>query len=143
MTKLKGALTSLLIALWIKKLNITFQLIKYIAIGFLTAALYFLSFGFFLNFINFSYKISLSIAYILAIIIHFVGNCFLFKSYNQPMIHQMMKYSFLVLINYIITLLTVICCIEMFQVSPYLSIIISVGLTVGIGYTLSSLWIFR
>jgi len=85
-----------------------------------------------------------SLAYVLAVVIHFLGNRhFTFKSFQQPVSQQIPRYLVLAVINYFVTISAMYAVVEIFHYSPYLGIIFGIGGTVITGYLLSRFWIFK
>jgi putative flippase GtrA len=91
---------------------------------------------------NLNYKLSISIAYLLTLIVHFMLNrSFTFKIYHFDSSH-LIKYSVLPIINFFISLLTAIFVVEFLNMPPYLSVFFSTSISAGISYTFMKYFVF-
>jgi len=116
---------------------------KFGLVGALTAIIYFLIMLLLNNIFRVYYIIALSIAYLISTTFHYYANKnFTFKSINGGYF-QVIKYLVMWIINYLITLLIVSYCVEKLNLMPFLGVCFSVLVTVGIGFTLSKLWVFK
>lgn len=119
-------------------------LISFFMVGALSAVVNITIFSLIYDLINLNYQIAVSIAYILAVVVHYLANRkFTFKNKDQDYLKQISKYLIMIAINYFITLEIVKCVVEVFHLSPYLGIIASIGGTVITGYILSRFWVFK
>lgn len=115
----------------------------FLIVGFTTAFIYFATFTLFWKWVGLSYTLSVSVSYFVAILFHFNANRFFtFKNHEQSMIRQLSRYAFLILINYVITVLILRLTVEVLNLSPYLGIIFSVGITVNFSYLIARYWVF-
>lgn len=122
----------------------TKQFLLFLTIGLLSAGVNFSTFFLMWQVAHLNYQLAVSIAYILAVSVHFFGNRSLtFQSQDQHMLSQLKKYLLLLLINYLITLATVTFFVSKLHFSPYLGLITAIGLTVLIGFTLCQQYIFK
>ena len=88
--------------------------------------------------------VAVSLAYSGSTIFHFLANRhFTFSGNHGPHGTQLFRYLIMWVINYLVTILVVGICIELFYLSPYIGVCISVLLTMCIGYLLSRHWVFR
>lgn len=116
----------------------------FLSVGALSALVYFLSFTLFWKLFGWNYKISISFAYFLSVVTHFTGNRNLtFKSYGVSIPLQVAKYLLMVATNYAITLIVAHIVVEILKLSPYISIVCSIGATVSTGYLMSRFWVFK
>lgn len=116
----------------------------YCLAGGLSAVAYFLLFSILWQEFHINYKISISIAYIISILVHFTMNRKVTFQHHEKNIHrQLPKYSAMVLINYLITMLVVHIIVIDFNLSPYFGVIFGIGLTVLSGYLMSKYWVFK
>ena len=94
---------------------------------------------------NIEYRISSSVSYIIGVLFHFSMNKLI--TFNKRSMsgtgQQALKYLVLVLVNYMITLLLVVCSVETFHLTPYYGVAFSMGVTMITGYTISRFWIFK
>src|SRR3990167_4517352 len=75
-------------------------------VGLLSAAVNLGSFGILFNFFHLNYQIAISIAFVLAVIVHFTANRQLtFKPHTTQFFPQLQRYSVMLVTNYFITLL--------------------------------------
>lgn len=116
----------------------------YIIVGGLSAFIYFVSFTVCWKYYFFNYKISISIAYVLSVITHFILNRRLtFGSYQEKFHPQLARYLLMVLLNYCITFLVVRVVVTDMKLSPYIGIVLSIGATLLTGYLMSKNWVFK
>jgi putative flippase GtrA len=91
---------------------------------------------------NLNYKLSISIAYLLTLIVHFMLNrSFTFKIYHFDSSH-LIKYSVLPIINFFISFLTAIFVVEILNMPPYFSVFFATSISAGISYTFMKYFVF-
>jgi putative flippase GtrA len=89
------------------------------------------------------YILSVSLAYSGSTLFHFLANRhFTFSAINGYPSVQMFRYLIMWCINYLITILVVGVCFELFHLSPYMGVCVAVLLTMCVGYFLSRYWVF-
>lgn len=120
------------------------ELLIYLVVGGLTAVVYFGFFALSVEVIDLGYRLGVSVAYVFAVSFHFLANRkFTFRSVDSPLIHQWFRYLGVLLINYLITLGVVSFFVDRLGFSTYLSVGLSIVVTVGVGYFASKFWVFR
>lgn len=120
------------------------ELCIYLVVGGLTALIYFGFFALSVNIFDLDYRLGITIAYIFAVIFHFLTNRkFTFRSAESPVIHQWLRYLGVLLVNYLITLGVVSFFVDRLGFSTYVSAGLSLLATVGVGYFASKFWVFR
>jgi putative flippase GtrA len=120
------------------------QFLTFLLVGTLAAFVNFGAFAISWNLLGAGYKFSLSLSYILSVVTHFFCNRrYTFKSQSHPIFLQIKKYSLLLAVNYAITFFTVTSSVEYLHLSPYLGLMLAIVLTVGVGYAMSKIWIFK
>ncbi len=120
------------------------SIISFCVVGLLTAIIYFIAFTVFWKILGMGYILSLTLSNIFSILFHFTtNNRITFQNKNTRFSTKVAKYSVLLTINYVITVLIVSAMVEKFNVSPYLGIIIAIGVNVNLGYLMSRYWVFR
>lgn len=118
------------------------SILLFLTVGTLSAIVNFVSFTLLWKIMD--YRIAVSIAYVLSVIVHFSANRNLtFNSRDTNMLQQLPRYLTTIILNYFITLSVVHVVVETFNQSPYLGIFCSIGATVGVSYTLLRFWVFR
>lgn len=118
--------------------------IKFLMVGGFTAVFYFSMFTIFWKLMHLNYKIAVSTAFVIATSTQFFLNRHLtFRCYNSKRIEQIVKYITMVVVNYLITFFVVKSVVELLLWSPYIGIIISIGITVITGYLMSKFWVFK
>lgn len=116
----------------------------FLAVGASSALVYFLSFAWLWNSLHLNYKLAVSIAYLLSVIVHFTANRRItFRAHDHVLSKQLAKYSVMIAINYCITLFVMHGVVTHLGWSPYLGIVCSIAMTVGIGYLIAKFWVFR
>ena len=126
----------------IKKI-ISQEFLTYLVVGGLTALVYFGFIALSVEDFELDYRIGVSIAYVLAVSFHFLANRkFTFRAVNSRLMHQSIRYLGVLMINYLITLGVVSFFVGKLGISTYLSAVISIVVTVGVGYFASKFWVF-
>jgi len=116
----------------------------FLSVGTLAALVNLGSFSFFWKFLHLDYKIAVSIAYILSVLVHFFANRqFTFKAHTTEVRHQLQRYIVMLGTNYLFTLLIVFFVVEILAFSPYAGIVCAIGFNVTINYMMSRFWIFQ
>lgn len=116
---------------------------KYGLVGLISACIYFSAIWMLYTNLNYHYLFSISAAYFLCNIFHFFANKkFTFKNSKNVSFQLAYRYTLLIIINNILTLLIVFVTKEYLYISPYLGALISIGITFTIGYLVSSKFIF-
>lgn len=120
------------------------SLFLFLSVGILAALVNFSSFAFFYKIAGFGYQEAVTIAYFLALLVHFTCNRhFTFKKSSATLSPQLLKYSVMVMINYGITLAVICFVVEYLHLSAFIGLLVAIGLTVGSGYLLSRFWVFK
>lgn len=120
------------------------QLFSFLIVGSLSAFVNFFIFVLMCYSLHFDYRISVSIAYVLAVLVHFVGNHYVtFRHEESQIFNRLKKYWMLLMINYFINIATVTVCISSWQLSPHLAMAIAILLTLTISFLISQKWVFR
>jgi putative flippase GtrA len=92
----------------------------------------------------FSINRSISASYVASVLVHFLGNkYFTFRSVSNVDAIEVLRYLSVALINYLITICIVWFFIEMLDSNKYIATMASISTTVGIGFLLSKLWVFK
>lgn len=120
------------------------RIIKFLLVGGFTAILYLSIFGFFEKICLLNYHIAISIAYIISITIYFFANKYLtFNNTDKSITPQLIRFSGMIAINYLITLLIVHSSVEFLQLSAYIGTMISIVATTVLNYIIAKSWVFR
>ncbi|AYG62411.1 GtrA family protein [Rhizobium jaguaris] len=121
-----------------------FQVVKYLLVGALTAALYFSILFFTVSILQIHHALSVSISYFCGTIFHFSANkIFTFGSKSQKILTEYLRYICLVILNYIITLIVVYLVVDVSGQSTYIGVGVAIAVTVGLGYGVTKLWVFQ
>jgi putative flippase GtrA len=120
-------------------------MLLFASVGALSALTNFMCFTLFWKLVGLNYQLAVSIAYVISVLVHYIGNRNLtFKSTGENnLLSQLAKYLMLVIFNYCITLIVMHITVKKLLLSPFLGIIFAIGVTVMNGYLLSYFWIFR
>ena len=119
------------------------SILLFLFVGGLSAAIYFASFTVLWKWVGFNYKVAVSIAYALSVIVHFTANRKLtFQSDHTHFLAQMPRYFSMILINCLITLSVTRMVVELLHMSPYFGILLSIGVTINVSYLLLRYWVF-
>jgi len=120
------------------------SILVFLGVGTFSAVVNLLSFGFFWHYAHLNYQVSVSIAYVLSVLVHFILNRYVtFGDYSTTFLPQIQRYLIMLATNYLITLLIVQLVVELLHFSPYAGIIGAIGCTVSISYFMSRFWIFN
>ena len=111
--------------------------------GFLTAVVYFSIFAVMWNLLHINYKFSLTAAYWGGLCFHFLMNRHVTFRSSCNIGGQVIRYLVMSFVNYVIALLITVAVVDNFHFSPYVGVILSVGVTVMSGYLMSRFWVFR
>ncbi|CNK47546.1 GtrA-like protein [Yersinia enterocolitica] len=119
--------------------------IKFCLVGGATMAIYFLFIWFVESFVGLSYLIAVSMAYFFSVLFHFLASkYFTFSTATRGYSKSLLvRYLFLLLINYLITMFVVSFFVEQLQLSPYIAVCVSAVFTILTGYLLSRYWVFK
>lgn len=116
----------------------------FLAVGAITAGIYFFIFTVFWKMLHVDYRVSVSIAYVLSVTFQFLTNRGVtFKNHSHNVLNQLIRYVVMLVINYGITMAVVEYTVKVLLLSPYFGVIFSVGITVITGFLLSKLWVFK
>ena len=113
-------------------------------VGAATAGLYFLSLAALIEILAVDYRVAVTFSYLLGVTFQFSANKLLTFKNRKLMgtIPQLFRYAAVAASNYVLTMLIVLFTVEKLHQPPYLGVLISVGVTVMVGYLLSRHWIF-
>jgi len=94
------------------------------------------------KFLYLNYRLSITIAYFLTLIAHFMLNrSFTFKIYHFDRAH-LIKYSILPIVNFFISFLTAIFVVETLDFPPYYSVFLATSISAVISYTFMKYVVF-
>lgn len=120
------------------------QVFRFLLVGFVTAVIYFSSLKIFLEIYKSSTNLAVSTSFIIAVLIHFFLNKFyVFKSGIELNFFQFFKFSAVILINLLVTLVIVNLSYKLFDFGPILGSIVALPVTTYVGYVLNKFWVFR
>lgn len=120
------------------------RFLKFGVVGAATAAIYFLILAFQLESLRFHYTLSVTIAYVVAVVFHFIANrLFTFGSEKTNVLIQLPKYLILLLINYFLTIFIVRFVVDKVGLNAYYGVLASVPFIMVIGYVLSKFWVYK
>jgi putative flippase GtrA len=118
---------------------------RFILVGILTFGLNNIFFTIFNSGLDIEYKRSISIAYILTVLSHFLMHRFFtYRNHDEKSLRQSVsKYSVMLCINYAITLLISIFTVEVLKISPYFGILFSTGATALTSFIMMNHFVFQ
>ncbi len=80
----------------------------------------------------------------MAVIFHFLANRKItFKAVETRIRQQIVRYLLLTLLNYVIQVLIIRICYEMYGINFYVSAFLGILSTMVTGYVLMNLWVFK
>jgi putative flippase GtrA len=119
------------------------RFLKFVLIGATTSLVYFGLFALLNTIVKLDYKFALSISYVLSILFQFFSNkLFTFQAKDKT-VYQFGKFILLVMLNYLLTLLIVTFFVSYEKFSPYMGIVISIGVTFITSYFFSKNWVYK
>jgi putative flippase GtrA len=117
---------------------------KFGLVGATTAAIYFAVMWFFDSILEFKYIASVSVAYVVSTVFHFLANRhFTFAATQGRQHSQFIRYMALWVINCLITILVVGFSVEQLLLSSYIGVCVAVLFTMCTGYVLARYWVFK
>jgi putative flippase GtrA len=117
---------------------------SYVAVGIVTAILYFGAFYILISQLNFHYRIGMTVAYALAVMFHFFGNRVVTFSTSIDRIGpQSLRYMSMLFVNYLITLGFLSLFVEILSIPSYIAAIFSISTTIVVGFFISKYWVFN
>ncbi len=70
------------------------------------------------------YRIAVSIAYVLVVVVHFLlSRTFTYKAHSSPVLDHVGKYLGMLISNYFLTLIITICTVELCGLAPYWGVV--------------------
>ena len=115
----------------------------FIMVGLLSAMVYFGSFTVFFKGLHCNYKVSVVIAYVMSVMVHFTSNRrFAFDSHHHCPFGQLPRYLTMIGISFLVTFAITCFVVEHLHLSPYWGMLISLGVTVNLNYFLARYWVF-
>lgn len=117
------------------------EFLRFFNIGVLTALVDFFLFWFFISIIQTNLAIATTVAYCFAFFINFFGHS-LHTFQVSPTFISLIRFSIIVLANYLISLVIILFGNEMFN-APLFWKVLSTGFVALNGYVLGHLWAFR
>lgn len=119
------------------------SILFFLFVGALATVVNLASFTLFWKFIKLNYQIALSVAYVLSVIVHFVANRGLtFQGRHIHFLRQMPRYLAMLFINYLITLGVTRMVVEVMHITPYMGILLAIGVTMNTSYFMLRYWVF-
>jgi putative flippase GtrA len=104
-------------------------IIKFIIVGVLTFTLNLIFLWFFYSYLKANYVVAISFAYVLTVAIHFVLNRnFTFQKKQSSIAVQGLRYAFLLGGNYLSTIAIGWLVVGLFQLTPYVSVLLSTAI---------------
>jgi putative flippase GtrA len=132
-------------------MNLLFTAIKqnirsismFLVVGALSALINFSSFTLLWKVIGINYQVAVVASYILSVIFHFIANRrFSFKSHGADFSQHLFKYLLMISLNCGINFLIVRIVVEFAHLSPYIGLVLGIGVTMNISYILLRYWVF-
>lgn len=119
------------------------QLAKFVFVGLLTFGINFSMFHLFYGVGEIDYRISVSLAYVITVVCHFLlHRFFTFEAAGQELAHNVGKYLAMLGLNYGITITTAWCVVEVLGLSPYFGVIASTAATACTSFLVMKYFVF-
>jgi len=120
------------------------KIFHYLLIGGLTFVIYYAILWISFDFAGLPYPEAVAIAYSAAIIFHFLANRKItFKAGGTKFRHQILRYLSVALLNYVVQLVIIGLCYEIYGMNFYISAFFGVMSTLITGYLLMNFWVFK
>jgi putative flippase GtrA len=120
------------------------SILLFLTVGSLSAIVNLGSFTVLWKYMGVNYQVAVSVAYVLSVIFHFTANRNItFKSHRSHYLKQVPRYLTMILVNYLITLAVTHFVVEILHLTPYIGIIMAIGITVNTSYFMSRYWVFH
>ena len=120
------------------------KLFRYLLVGGLTYALYWLVLGLSYSMMHHTYTLSVTLAFLISVTFHFfAGRHYTFKAWDAQINPQIMKYIVTMIISYFIQLLVISVLHEKMDLDFYVSTLLSSIPVTLVGYLSSKSWIFK
>jgi putative flippase GtrA len=120
------------------------QLAKFAFVGVVTFGVNFFMFHVFYGLAHLDYRVSVSLAYVLTVISHFVlHRFFTFNAAEQRLVHNASKYFAMLGLNYAITLTVVWVVVGVIGSSPYFGVIASTAATACTSFLVMKYFVFE
>ena len=115
----------------------------FLVVGALSAMINFSAFTVLWKVIGINYQMAVVVSYILSVIFHFTANKrFSFKSRRTNFSQHIVKYLIMISLNGGINFLMVRLVVEFAHLSPYIGLVLGIGVTMNISYILLRYWVF-
>ncbi len=119
-------------------------IILFLITGGVTSVVYFLLFFLLWNLLSLNYHVAVSIAYLGSVLFYFNTNRKMtFKSQDTRVLQQLVRFGFMVVISYFITLLTVHGMVEYIRFNPAIGMAMGIIITTPANYIMAKWWVFR
>lgn len=119
-------------------------IILFLLTGGLTSVIYFSFFFLLWTVLSLNYHIAVSVAYLVGVLFYFNTNRRMtFKSQDAKVLQQFVRFCFMVLISYLITLLIVHGMVEYIHANPVVGIMIAIMITTPANYAMARWWVFN
>lgn len=116
---------------------------RYLLIGGLTFAVYFLLLGLLFDALRTPYPVAVVIAYSLAVAFHFFANRrFTFQVEALSADGQVAKYVVVLAVNYCLQVAVIYCLYELATFNFYLAALVGIAITLFVGFFLLRFWVF-
>ena len=119
------------------------SIVKFGIVGILTTIVYLFFIYIFYDILILDYKISISLAYIIGVFVHYMCNQKFTFQLKKISIAYIKKYSFLPVINYIQTLFTSLIIVGQLNYTPYISAILSTLISAIISFLYLKHYVFQ
>lgn len=117
---------------------------RYLLVGLFVFCIYFSLLYAFIQLMGVYYPIGLTIAYIVAVSVHFLLNrTYTFNAVLGTTRSQLVRFIVLLGINYGVTLAVVSLSVESLELSPYLGAIVGIVATTLTGFVATKYWVFK
>lgn len=119
------------------------QLAKFVFVGLLTFGINFGMFHLFYGLAKVDYRISVSLAYAITVISHFLlHRFFTFDAAGQELVHNVGKYLAMLGLNYAITITMAWFVVEVLRLSPYFGVVASTAATACTSFFVMKYFVF-
>lgn len=115
----------------------------FILVGGATLILYTIILEVLFHYLKLNFYFSITIAYISAVLFHFFSNrLFVFKVRDQNIKPHFLKYSIVLVVNYLITLILMYIAVKLLSLPTFFGVVASTGTTMTSNYFIFKYWTF-
>lgn len=120
------------------------QLCIFVCIGLITFGNNFLFFQMFYKLFYWDYRIAVSLAFVITVLLHFyLHRMFTFRATGQQIAHHAGRYILMLGLNYLITMVVAWIVVEILRISPSFTVVAATAVTTAMNFFLMKYFVFK